>query len=429
MKQVAIVGTGIAGMSAAARLAPEVSLILYERNAYVGGHTHTVTVSQPGESVPVDTGFMVYNEVTYPRLTRLFADLGVETMPTDMSFGVHHRARNLYWGSRMPFGLFAQARNLVRPDFWRMLRDLGAFNRRAAAILDDPSWEDRTMAEFVDELGLSRVFLDLYLLPMIAAIWSSPHDLMLEFPAVTMIRFLHNHGLLGVTTQHPWRTVKGGSQEYREKLIAPFRDQIHTECAAVSIEPDNSGPGAIVTDVKGRRFHYDAVLIATHADEARALLKHPTPDENQLLGAFSYSRNEVVLHTDPSVMPPRRRAWTSWNYEIHETGDSIAASTHYWMNLLQRVSDRRDYFVSVNPRPGAIAPEHVSWSSIYHHPNFDLASARAQRELPRLNAKGPLYFAGSYFRYGFHEDALMAGQDAAESLLSHLHASTEILSL
>lgn len=414
-------------MSAAARLASSCELTLFERNSYVGGHTNTVVVSSGDQAVPVDTGFMVYNEVTYPRLTALFCDLGVETQPTDMSFGVHHRSRDLYWSSRFPFGFLAQTRNLARPAFWRMVRDLTRFNRQATRILDDPAWSERSMADLVESLGLSRTFLDLYLLPMIAAIWSSPHDQMLEFPAVTMIRFLHNHGLLGVTTQHPWRTVVGGSRQYREKLIAPFRDRIELARPATGLTRTPEGR-VVVADSTGARHLFDAVIVATHGDEALALLEQPTDDETRLLGAFSYAANEVVLHTDEHVMPPRRRAWASWNYEIHPTypdgTGALAASTHYWMNALQKLPTAQPYFVSVNPAPASIDPAKICWSTTYHHPTFDLPAARAQRELPLLNAAGPIYFAGSYFRYGFHEDALMAGEAAASALLSSHHASS-----
>lgn len=426
MRSVAIIGTGIAGMSAAARMASSCDLTLYERNGYVGGHTNTVEVFDGHAQVPVDTGFMVYNEVTYPRLTQLFDSLGVETMETDMSFGVYHVGQNLYWSSRLPTGLFAQRRNLGSPRFWRLLSEINRFNRSAQKVLNEKSWAHATLADFIHEERFSRTFLDLYLLPMIAAIWTSPHDQMLEFPASTLIRFLHNHGLLGFTTQHPWRTIKGGSRSYREKLIAPFRERIQTHRPAVEVTPTGDGKAA-VTDDTGARATFDAVVIATHADEARALLRTPTFEEDRLLSAFRYGANTVALHSDPRVMPPRRSAWASWNYRVEPSVDKtgpVRASTHYWMNRLQGVSDQQDFFVSVNAPTGTVHSDKLHWKATYHHPYFDLSAARAQTELSNLNRQGPLYFAGSYFRYGFHEDALMAGQDAADAALRHLHASS-----
>lgn len=425
MKQVAVIGSGISGMASAAILAGRTVVTVYERNQYVGGHSNTVVVDGPGGPVPVDTGFMVYNEVTYPRLTRLFADLGVETMATDMSFGVHHVSRRMYWGSQMPQGLLAQKRNLTRPAFWRLLNDLARFNWRARAALGDPHWDERSLGDFVESLRLSKTFLDLYLLPMTAAIWSTPHRRMLDFPAATLLRFLFNHGLLGVTTQHPWRTVRGGSRQYREKLIAPYRRNILTARGARRI--DRLPEGVRVVDAAGEARVFDAVVVATHADEALALLGSPSIEESRLLGAFEYSDNRTLLHSDARVMPPRAKAWMSWNYRVEtraEDGD-LAASTHYWMNRLQDLHGPINYFVSLNPPDGLIEEKQVAWSGHYRHPVFTLPAVRAQRQLVTLNRRGPVYFAGSYFRYGFHEDALMAGEDAARAVLQQFDEQVE----
>jgi len=349
-------------------------------------------------------------------------------MPTDMSFGVNHVSRNLFWGSRLPEGLLAQPRNLARPAFWRMFADLTRFNRAAREVLTNTSWEERSLADFADSLQLSRTFLDLYLLPMTAAIWSTPHDRMLEFPAAALLRFLYNHGLLGVTTHHPWRTVVGGSRQYREKLIAPFSDHIHVACGATAIEQRDGGVRII--DERGKITIFDAAIVATHADEALDLLANPTETESQLLSAFNYSSNAVRLHRDSRVMPPRRSAWMSWNYRVEgDLSSGYQASIHYWMNRLQQLPGSEDFFVSLNAPRDLIDEELVAWEGTYHHPVFTLDSIRAQHQLVTLNRNGPIYFAGSYFRNGFHEDALMSGQEAANAILAQIDESASVVSL
>ena len=421
METVAIIGTGIAGMAAAARLHGRCRLTLFEKNDYVGGHTNTVDVDRDdGLKLGVDTGFMVYNEVTYPRLTRLFEELGVPTIETDMSFGVHHGPTGFQWSSRAAIDWPQHLSTLLRPRFLRMLREVVRFNRLATASLQSGLLEEYSLGQFLRTHRFSRLFIDAYIVPMTAAIWSTPHCTMVEFPAATLFRFMHNHGLLGIKSQHPWRTVLGGSRHYRKKLIAPFAEAIHTARPARHLE---RGPdGVQVVDAAGRRETFDRVVVATHADEALALLTQPTRDEQRLLGAFRYSPNEVVLHRDTRVLPASRSRWASWNYryEVDSTGQAFA-STHYWMNRLQRLPGPTDHLVSVNPKPGQIAPETVDWSTTYHHPTFDEAAIAAQLDLPKLNS-GRIFFGGSYFRYGFHEDALAAGQDAADALLASIES-------
>lgn len=414
MESIAVIGTGIAGMAAALRLHESARLTLFEREAWVGGHTNTVSVREGAREIPIDTGFMVYNEVTYPRLTRLFAELNVPTMPTEMSFGVYHSGAGLSYCGSSVNQLFGDRRNLLRPRFYGMLRDILRFNREASALLDSPESELITLAEFLQTGRYGPMFRDYYLIPMTGAIWSTPPDRMLRFPARALIRFLHNHGLLGVNTHFQWRTVRGGSREYRERLIAPFRDRIHTArpARAVHVGPDH----VEVRDDGDHTHRFDRVVIATHADEALALRSNPSNDERRLLGVFRYTQNPVKLHTDSSVMPPRRRTWASWNYRMDPSSEGGHSSTHYWMNRLQKVSDDRDYFVSVDD-PGLIDPAKVLWEKDFAHPTFDCATRAAQEELPRLNQGGRVYYAGSYFRYGFHEDGLMSGLDAGDAVL------------
>lgn len=416
MKRIALVGTGIAGMSCAYRLYPHADIQVFEREDRVGGHTHTVDVKEGERTVSMDTGFMVYNEVTYPLLVRLFDELGVETMETDMSFGVHHLPDQLYFKGSNLSSLFAQRRNLFRPAFWRMLKDILKFNRSAQGLLSQPRNLDLSLSDFVGQLGLGKAFLNYYLLPMTSAIWSTPPDEMLNFPAWTLMTFLRNHGLLGVNSHFQWRTVRGGSRAYRDRLIEPFLDRFHLSRPASSVRRTDSG--VEVVDGDGRTETFDAVVLATHADEALALLETPDSDQQRLLSAFNYSDNGILVHTDTNVMPPSPKAWASWNYRLDRDGDGrIEASTHYWMNSLQQVSDGVPYFVSVNGHD-QVAPEKVLRRMQYSHPQFNRATTLAQTELHQLNQNGPIYFCGSYFRYGFHEDALMSGYAAAERILN-----------
>lgn len=421
METVAIIGTGIAGMTCAHRLHSHVDLHLFEAEERPGGHTNTVDVIEDGEAHPVDTGFMVYNEVTYPRLTRLFEELGVETMATDMSFGVQDRAADLEYCGSGAGKLFAQRRNFVRPSFYGMLGDILRFNRLALKALDNPDLIGMSLRQFVDKHRFGRLFRDSYLVPMTSAIWSTPPDEMLQFPAHTLLRFLHNHGLLGVRTQHQWRTLKGGSRQYRDKLLAPMRDRVRCGCPIRAVESGGDHVRLRLADNSVERF--DKVVIAAHADAALAMLAEPDARQRRILGAFAYSRNRISLHSDRSVMPRHLRAWASWNYRIDPLADGRhKASTHYWMNSLQQLRTREDYFVSVNGS-GLIDETKVIHEFTFNHPTFTQASAEAQFELPLLNENGRLYFCGSYFRYGFHEDGLMAGEAAAERLLSHLSDS------
>mgnify|MGYP005842284865 CR=1 FL=1 len=424
MKSVAIIGTGIAGMACAHRLHPFVDLTLYESEARPGGHTHTVDVYEDERSVPVDTGFMVYNEVTYPLMTQLFSELGVETQKTDMSFGVQYVPDGIEFCGSGLNRVFSQRRNLLRPRFLGMLRDVLRFNKQALAALADPAILDLTLEGFVQREGFGQAFLSYYLVPMTSAIWSTPPDEMLRFPAHTLIRFMYNHGLLGVHSHHQWRTVKGGSREYRNKLLAPFRDRVLCSRPATSLYQHDDG--VTVRDSTGDSRLFDEVVVATHADTALGLLQNPDEDQRRLLSRFPYAANKITLHSDDSVMPARKLAWAAWNYRIDPLKDgSTQASTHYWMNRLQGVSDKRNYFVSVN-EPGLVDPLKVHQEFTFDHPMFDKSSAEAQKELPQLNENRKLYFCGSYFRYGFHEDGVLSGYSAAERLLTHTAAHEKL---
>jgi predicted NAD/FAD-binding protein len=421
MTRVAIVGTGIAGLGCAHFLYRDYDLTIFEQNAYAGGHSNTVLVDEPGTGrrLPVDTGFMVFNRVTYPLLNRLFDRLGVESRPTQMSFSVRHADSGLEFCGSSLNHLFAQRRNLLSPRFYRMLGAINRFNREAVDALGDPGNQELTLGEYVRRRGYGSDFLDLYLAPMSSAVWSTPPELMQSFPAITLLRFFHNHGFLGLDTQHPWFTVVGGSRAYVEKLAAPWRERIRLGSPAAGVA--RTASGVQVTLNTGEVQVFDKVILACHADQALSLLSDPRPEESRLLGEFKYQANTATLHTDARVMPRTPLAWASWNYEINRgpSGETSTA-THYWMNSLQGVSDAQDYFVSIN-RPFAIDPGRVLRTIKYDHPLFNLGALRAQGGLPGMNASAggttETYFAGSYFRYGFHEDAFLSAAALCEQLL------------
>ncbi|MCX5756033.1 MAG: FAD-dependent oxidoreductase [Gemmatimonadetes bacterium] len=417
MKTLAIIGTGVAGLGCAHFLHERFDLTLYEQNDYVGGHTNTITVNEQGRAVPIDTGFMVFNHVTYPNLTRLFRELDVQTKPTEMSFSVQHTPSGLEYNGSSLGQLFGQRCNLLSLRHWRMLMAINRFNDEAVGALDDPRWAGHTLGQYVKERGYGDDMLQRYLVPMSASVWSTPPDRMLDFPAMTLIRFWHNHGFLGMRTQHQWYTVVGGAQSYVKKITAPFGDRVQLWNRAVRVE--RRGSRAMVTDAAGRVRDFDKVILACHGDQALALLADPTDTESRLLGAFRYQPNTATLHTDPSFMPRTRLCWASWNYRIDPMTDGTERPTiHYWMNSLQGVSEREDYFVSLNCHD-RVAPEKVLRRIEYEHPLFDTAAVAAQRELPQLNRISPeqaTYYAGAWFKYGFHEDGFTSALECARAV-------------
>lgn len=427
--RVAIIGTGISGLGCAHFLHRHFDVTLFEQNAHVGGHTNTVTVSElgTGRPLPIDTGFMVFNYETYPQLTRLFTELKVPVKKTDMSFSVRHEDTGLEFCGSSLNHLFAQRRNLLRPSFYRMLLQVDRFNREAIAALglssshglDDQAIDSLTLADYVRARGYGADFLNLYLVPMSSAVWSTPPDKMLQFPARTLLRFFHNHGFLGLSTQHQWWTVDGGAKEYVDRITAPWADRIRRRARVTRVS--RSPMGAFVTTADGVTQRFDKVILAAHGHESLALLADPTPDETRLLGAFQYQPNVATLHTDASVMPRTQLAWSAWNYSLgRDAAGRIEPMTIYWMNRLQGVSDRENYFVSIN-RPDRIAPARVLRTIAYEHPLLTLSAVRAQSEIPALNAAGAgrteTYFCGAWTRYGFHEDGFLSAMNLSRLLL------------
>ena len=397
--RIAIVGTGVSGLVCAHELHPQHEITVFEADARIGGHVNTVPV---GPLVSVDTGFIVYNERTYPGFTRLLAELGVETQPSDMSFGVCDEASGLEWASRSLASVFADPRNLLRPSFLRMLRDLARFQRDARALLALPE-EKLSLGDFVAGRGYSTELIEHCLVPMGAAIWSAAPQRFLDFPAVSFARFFQNHGLLSLRGEVRWRVIRGGSARYVERLVAPFRARIRTRTPVRGLRRVDGG---VELWTGGTREHFDRVILAVHSDQALALLHAPSEAERRVLSAIRYQANEAVLHTDPRVMPGRRRAWASWNYRVPRSREGRVQVT-YHMNRLQGLETRLPFFVTLNDE-GRIAPSRVLARIAYHHPVFDQGAIAAQRRHAEIDGRGGVHFAGAYWGYGFHEDGLQS---------------------
>jgi predicted NAD/FAD-binding protein len=410
-RRVAVIGAGISGLSAAWLLSQRHDVVLYERETRLGGHSNTVTVDQPNGPMPVDTGFIVYNEATYPNLKALFAHLGVATLPSTMSFGVSRDSGRLEYSGTGLGGLFAQKRNIANPRFWSMLRDVIRFYRSAAQDIETlPA--SRTLGDYLETGRYGAAFRDDHLLPMAGAIWSAPCAAILGYPASAFIRFFQNHGLLMLTGRPQWRTVEGGSKAYVEKLAAAFSGSVRLGAELQPIR--RAKAGVMIHDRKHGSERFDDVVFAVHADQALALLADPTREERSLLGAFQYSRNDAVLHSDTSVMPRRRAVWSSWNH-VDNDPDGDAVSVTYWMNLLQTLDTDRPLLVTLNPK-GRLREEAILHRETYYHPIFDRTAIDAQRRLWTLQGRGGTWFCGAHFGSGFHEDGLQSGLAVAEAL-------------
>lgn len=406
---IAVVGSGISGLSAAWLLSGRHDVTLYEIDRRLGGHSNTVLAPTEGSSIPVDTGFIVYNEVTYPNLTALFTHLGVETEPTEMSFAVSVDGGRLEYSGSGLGGLLCQPANLLRPRFYAMMADLLRFYRQAPR--DIGRLEGVTLAAYLDTHGYGRVFREDHLYPMAAAIWSTPATDVGAYPAEAFIRFCDNHGLLKITSRPQWRTVKGGSRSYVACLSSPLGGRVMLGRDVKIVE--RSPAGVVIEDGLSQR-RFDKVLVACHADQALKVLKVPTEAESRILGAFRYSRNQTILHGDDRLMPRRRAAWSAWNY-IAASDRLAGPSVTYWMNRLQHLDPSVPLFVTLNP---LIEPriDRLYSHFTYEHPLFDQPAIEAQRQLWTLQGVGNVWFAGAYFGAGFHEDGLQAGLAAAEAM-------------
>jgi predicted NAD/FAD-binding protein len=424
MRKVAVVGSGIAGLAVAHGLAGHAAVSLFEAGRWFGGHTHTVDVTLEGITHGVDTGFLVLNERTYPRLQRLFAQLGVPLAASDMSFSVRVPDTGLEWSGSSLSTVFAQRRNLVSPRFLWMLADLMRFNRLATGIAargDDAELQE-PIGAFLERRRFGQAFRDWYFMPMIGCIWSCPTDQMLRFPIGTMIRFCHNHGLLQVANRPRWFTVAGGARQYVRKMLQSVPDaRLDTAVLSVRRLPPGEGSGGVVVTTVDGSERFDEVVLACHSDQSLALLTDATPAEREVLGAIGYHPNRAVLHTDTSVLPRNRAAWAAWNYErASDRGrEQAGVCLHYLINKLQPLPFATPVIVSLNPVTEP-APASVLGSWDYAHPVFDQAAVAAQARVPALQGVAHTWFCGAWTRYGFHEDGLMSGEAVCTALQARL---------
>ncbi len=428
--KLAIVGSGISGLAVAHTLRGVADITVFEAGDYFGGHTHTVDVTLPTAkgvvTHGVDTGFLVFNERTYPNLIQLFSDLQVETAPSDMSFSVKvpgaKNGRALEWSGTNLNTVFAQRSNLVSPRFWRMLSDVIRFNALCTRIAQEQSEQalQQPLKDFLSTHKFSEQFRDWYFLPMLGCIWSCPTDQMLQFPVATMIRFCHNHGLIQVMNRPQWFSVVGGARQYVDKILAHVPDK-RLNTPVRMVERDEQGV-RIITD--GRTEHFDEVVIATHTDQALAMLRDATPNEQHVLGSIRYQANRAVLHTDASVLPANPKTWAAWNYERAPSAEreSSRVCLHYLLNRLQRIPFEQPVVVSLNPVQG-IDPSTIVGEYDYAHPVFDLRAIKAQQCLPLIQGLQHTWFAGAWAGYGFHEDGLKSGLQVGRMLLTKMKAA------
>jgi len=409
-KRIAIIGTGISGLVVAHRLRGDHEIILYEANDYIGGHTNTVDVALDDRRWAVDTGFIVFNDWTYPNFVALMDELGVESQPSDMSFSVHCDRTGLeYCGSSMD-RLFAQRRNLVSPGFFRMIADILRFNREGRALLE--RHDDQTsLGDYLVRGRYSSRFVEHYIVPMGAAIWSADPATMYRFPARHFVEFFDNHGMLDIRNRPLWRVIRGGSREYVRRLVAPFEGSIRLGARVTRVvrHPDRVD----VITAQGHRDRFDAVFLACHSDQSLAMLDGPSAAEQDILGSIPYQENVAVLHTDDRLLPVRRRAWSAWNYHIPSDPANRVTVT-YNMNILQSLDAPVQFCVTLN-REESIRPDRILRRIVYHHPVFTPEGVRAQRRGHEINGSRRTFFCGAYWGYGFHEDGVKSGLGAVEA--------------
>lgn len=413
-RKVAVVGSGISGLAAAWLLDKSAEVVIFEADSRPGGHANTVDVPAEDGAIAVDTGFIVYNERNYPNLVKLFETLGVTTEVTEMSFAASMDSGAFEYSGTSLASMLGQKSNIVHPRFWRMVRDILKFYRRAPQSLLETSAGEMTLGAYLDAEGYSKSFVDDHILPMGAAIWSMTASEMRAYPLIAFVRFFESHGLLSLTDRPIWRTVSGGSREYVRKLLSDGNCTLRINSPVASVQ--RLADGVEVRTRNGDAEWFDDVVIATHADQALAILAEADDEERNLLQGFQYTSNKAVLHSDPALMPRRKAVWSSWNYIGDSDGDSERQlCVTYWMNKLHNLDHEKQLFVSLNPsRP--IRPEVIHRSFDYSHPLFDAAAIRAQKELWRIQGRGGVWFCGAHFGSGFHEDGLQSGLAVAEQV-------------
>ena len=417
--RVAIVGAGIAGLTVAWRLRNSHDITVFEADDHVGGHTHTHRVTHGGRDYRIDTGFIVFNDRTYPNFIALLDELGVARQPTEMSFSVQNLASGLEYAGTNLNALFAQRRNLLSPHFFGMVRDILRFNRDAPALLDTAG-PGPSLGEYLRGQRFGSAFIDDYLAPMGAAIWSSPADRMTAFPARSFVQFFKNHGLLSINDRPQWYVLKGGSSSYVERMLQQLGPHIHTGQAVTAVQRAHDG---VTLHIAGAHTaHFDAVVIASHSDQALAMLQDPSEQERSILSAIAYQENEVVLHTDTRLMPKNHRAWASWNYRVggaHDKQSDSAASNPptvtYDMNRLQSIDAPETFCVSLN-QTDTIDPNRIIKALRYAHPVYTSATLAAQARRAEINGVNRTWFCGAYWQFGFHEDGVVSALSVAQAL-------------
>ena len=407
LRRIAVIGSGISGLSAAYYLSRAGEVTMFEKDVRMGGHTHTVMVGQ----TPIDTGFIVHNDKTYPNFCRLMAVLGVQTQTSDMSFGVRSESGDFEYSSRGLGGFFAQRSNWMRPSHYMLFKEILRFNREGPKFLRERSDESGvTLGEFLEAGRYQQIFIERYLYPMASAVWSMAPQDMAGFPALTLLRFFDNHGMLGISTHPQWKTLKGGSHSYFEPLTRPFRARIHTGVNIRSVVRHADGVRLLF---ENHTAEFDEVVFACHGNQILPLLADATAQERDVLQHFETSRNEAVLHTDVRMLPRREAARASWNYCLARDG---GVNLTYDMNRLQSLTGDVNYCVSLNAPSGAIAPERVIRKMIYHHPLYTRAAVDAQARWHEVSGQNRTHFCGAYWFYGFHEDGVRSALRVASAL-------------
>ncbi len=413
VRKVAVIGSGISGLSAAWLLSQSSRVTLFEADQRPGGHSNTADTVINGKNISVDTGFIVYNERNYPNLTALFSHLDVETEKSEMSFSASLNNGAFEYGGSNIATMFAQKSNILRASFWRMVYDIFRFYREAPVAARDTTAVDLTLGDYLDSKGYSRRFVEDHILPMGAAIWSTTAEQMRAYPLAAFTRFFESHGLLTLVDRPQWRTVSGGSRSYVTRLLEAVNGPVRLSTPVRQIYRRKNGVRLILDH--GEEQDFDAVVVATHGDQALALLADASDNEQRLLSAFRYTVNEAYLHSDESQMPKRRKVWSSWNYLEHKGAADISLSVTYWMNRLQNIDERFPLFVTLNPAE-PIRPDRVHAHYTYTHPLFDRNAIDAQRDLWQIQGHGNVWYCGAHFGSGFHEDGLQSGLAVAEAI-------------
>ncbi|GAD78989.1 NAD(P)/FAD-dependent oxidoreductase [Vibrio ezurae] len=424
--KIAIIGTGISGLTCGYHLHKTHDVTLFEANHYIGGHTATVDVEVDGKPYSVDTGFIVYNDRTYPNFIKMMNEIGVRGNPTEMSFSVRNDRNGLEYNGHGISNLFAQKRNWLNPKFYRFILEILRFNQLAKAFAADDSVQDDTLGDFLNQHQFSEYFCENYILPMGAAIWSSTLADMRAFPLSFFLRFFLNHGLLDIKNRPQWYVIEGGSRAYIEPLIAGFADNIHLNSPVEKVVRSENGVRILV---KGQWQHFDQVIFACHSDQAlRILGEERTETESDILGAMTYQANEVVLHTDTRLLPKRTKAWASWNYYLEGASDQEARlpTLTYDMNILQHIQSSHTFCVSLNNSPN-IDKDKVLKSFVYHHPVFTRESIAAQQRSSEVQGQNNTWFCGAYWRNGFHEDGVVSALNVVEAIEKRLPATSRDL--